>query len=106
MSEDALNLGSGHSVRFADWNPDLDLNPELRRYVGQLPARVSAIVTHELPDGTECSGVIHFDVPIARECFLGPFWTVESWEPLTLSPSLLCRCGDHGFIRDGRWVSC
>lgn len=26
-------------------------------------------------------------------------------EHLTISPSLLCRtCGNHGFIRDGRWV--
>lgn len=34
-----------------------------------------------------------------------PNWTVESLEPLTLSPSLLCRvCGCHGFIREGRWV--
>lgn len=31
-------------------------------------------------------------------------WQIESWEPLTLSPSLLCHCGDHGFIRGGRWV--
>ena len=32
-------------------------------------------------------------------------WAVESEEPLTLSPSLLCRtCGHHGFIRGGRWV--
>lgn len=34
-----------------------------------------------------------------------PVWTVESWEPLTLSPSVLCRaCGLHGWIRGGRWV--
>ncbi len=27
-------------------------------------------------------------------------------EHLTISPSLLCRtCGNHGFIRDGRWVA-
>lgn len=30
-------------------------------------------------------------------------WTVEKLDPLTLSPSLLCSCGDHGFIREGRW---
>lgn len=33
-------------------------------------------------------------------------WTVESWEPLTLSPSLLCTaCSNHGWIRSGRWVN-
>lgn len=32
-------------------------------------------------------------------------WDLVSEEPLTLSPSLLCRaCGHHGFVRDGRWV--
>lgn len=32
-------------------------------------------------------------------------WRVESLEPLTVSPSLLCRvCGHHGFIRAGKWV--
>ncbi len=33
-------------------------------------------------------------------------WDVESEDPLTLSPSLLCRlCGSHGFIRGGKWIS-
>jgi hypothetical protein len=32
-------------------------------------------------------------------------WNVVSLDPLTLSPSVLCRtCQLHGFIRDGRWV--
>ncbi len=32
-------------------------------------------------------------------------WTVEGLDPLTISPSLLCRaCGHHGHIRDGKWV--
>lgn len=29
--------------------------------------------------------------------------TVVSREPLTLSPSVICECGAHGFITDGRW---
>lgn len=33
-------------------------------------------------------------------------WDVVSEDPLTLTPSVLCRkCGNHGFIRDGRWVA-
>jgi hypothetical protein len=32
-------------------------------------------------------------------------WDVEQEEPLTISPSLLCHvCGNHGFIREGRWI--
>lgn len=34
-------------------------------------------------------------------------WLVVSEEPLTLTPSLLCRtCGHHGHIRAGKWVPC
>lgn len=107
-----IDLGDGHTLRFADWDPDLDLNPQYRDEAvrGQFPARVSGIVRHKLPgvnpgtQGGYCEGAITFDTPIARANFSGPYWTVESWDPLTLSPSLLCHCGDHGFIRAGRWV--
>lgn len=27
-----------------------------------------------------------------------------SINPLTFSPSWLCDCGDHGWVRDGKWV--
>ena len=33
-----------------------------------------------------------------------PLWTLENKDPLTLSPSILCGCGHHGFIREGKWV--
>ena len=39
-------------------------------------------------------------------CWPGHGWKVECIDPLTLSPSLLCRsCGFHGFIRNGNWVT-
>ena len=31
-------------------------------------------------------------------------WEVESYDPLTLSPSIACKCGHHGWIRNGEWV--
>lgn len=32
-------------------------------------------------------------------------WTLESNNPLTITPSLLCRvCHSHGFITNGVWV--
>ena len=34
-----------------------------------------------------------------------PIWTLESKEPLTLSPSFLCHCSHHGWIRESKWVS-
>lgn len=33
-------------------------------------------------------------------------WRVESYNPITLSPSLLCPCGHHGYIRNDRWEPC
>lgn len=104
---DEIALGGGHFIQIGWWDPDLDLNPDLAYLAAtdQIPARVSGIVRHDKPDGSQCEGAITFDSPVAREHFKGPFWTVECWDPLSLSPSLLCHCGDHGFIRGGRWVA-
>lgn len=49
--------------------------------------------------GTPCDGYAPFK-PDSEDG-----WDVQSLEPLTISPSLLCRaCGHHGFIREGKWV--
>ena len=63
------------------------------------------LIKHEHPGKGEC---IAAAVPLPRPCRAGdkePWWTVESEEPLTLTPSIACECGLHGFIRDGRWVA-
>jgi hypothetical protein len=65
---------------------------------------VSADVAHLTPDGKPCTGWIPFDVPAHERLSPERKWQVESWDPLTLSPSLACGCGDHGFVREGRWV--
>lgn len=65
--------------------------------------RIGFTESHRAPDGRECAGSVTFDVPEA-EGLPGPRWTVESWDPLTISPSILCSCGHHGFVREGRWV--
>lgn len=50
-------------------------------------------------------GSIAFDLPSHAHVPESIRWKLESLEPLTLSPSLLCRwCGKHGFIREGKWV--
>lgn len=63
--------------------------------------------------GKLCTGIAYFDIPEADELAgragAPGRWRVESWEPLTLSPSLYCdpsgrKCASHGFIREGRWV--
>lgn len=75
IAHDTLDLGRDHTLTITWWDPDLALNRH-----------------------------ITFDTPIARRTTDGPFWSVESWEPLTVSPSVLCNCGDHGYIRGARWI--
>lgn len=115
--EHAINLGSDHSYVFTCWEPDRELNPQ---YEG-LPdvERWGAIVFHRNPrTGRPCSGAVTFDGPVQQR--LEPDrgrWQVISEEPLHIEPSVLCRfvesvehggdgleCGDHGFIRGGRWI--
>ncbi len=107
MSE-RIDLGDDHVLRFTCWDPDLGLNPQwahLALLIRQHGPRYGAIVAHKKPDGSLCEGSITFDTPLSRANGTKvPLWQVHSWEPLTLSPSLLCHCGDHGFIRGGRWV--
>jgi hypothetical protein len=103
MPTPALDLGHGHTLRFFGWAPDRDLNPQ---YAG-IPdePHAGAIIDHPRPDGAPCSGALTFDTPTMRRIRPGgDLWQVESWEPLTISPSVQCSCGDHGFVRDGRWV--
>lgn len=101
-----LDLGDGHTLKFMRWAPDRDIPANAERYKG-VPdiEKLGATIAHKKPDGSDCMGSICFDSPAARQLFKHDvFWQVQSWEPLTVSPSLLCHCGDHGFIRDGKWV--
>ena len=53
---------------------------------------------HPTPAGRACEGYAPLSPP-------GEHWQLVQREPLTISPSLLCRaCGHHGFIREGKWV--
>ena len=85
-----LDLGDGHVLEFLG-------------YEGQ--ARVGANIKHKTKDGKDCEGFVSFEGRAWANYFPSkPAWKVESDEPLTLSPSILCRsCGDHGFVRNGKW---
>jgi hypothetical protein len=96
------DIGHGHTLRFFHWTPDRELNPQYDGIPDELKAGV--IIDHpHAKTGETCSGVATFDVPAMRALGREPLWEVESWEPLTISPSVLCSCGDHGFVRSGRW---
>jgi hypothetical protein len=115
-----IDLGDDHYLVFTRWAPE-DLPANRERYGAPLPVveKWGAIIRHYNPNGQLCESCIQFDGPEQRRVHAlhvrdmegrgekpAPYiaWTVESWEPLTCSPSLLCHCGDHGFIRGGKWV--
>jgi hypothetical protein len=110
-NEDAdLELGDGHSLRWFQWSPDRDIPSNAERYAGvpDVPKAGCTIRHPHKVTGEPCMGACWFDLPGTRSIpgnERSHFWQVESWEPLTLSPSILCSCGDHGFIRNGKWVS-
>lgn len=81
-------------------------------------APIGALVAHPIHDDDEvcrwrgeCMGAVLFRIPEAEPFVLvadgkrRPQWDVTALEPLHLEPSLLCHCGDHGFIRGGAWVA-
>lgn len=89
-----LDLGDGHRIVFAVYEEE----------------RAGGNVKHPPVEG-KCSGDgwVSFEGRAWARSFSGnpdfQAWKVESDDPLTLSPSILCRaCGDHGFIRNGKWV--
>lgn len=110
--EEAVDLGGGHSYVLTVWSPDRELNPQYEDIEDCDP--YGAIVFHtNLVTGEPCAGAIVFDGETQRK--LEPdrkLWGLNSLEPLDVEGSVLCRyarvgeaeCGDHGYIREGRWV--
>jgi hypothetical protein len=87
-----LDLGDGHWLLWTEYEGD---------------AHAGANVSHLTKSGERCNGFITIEGSTWHKAFDGKTdaWKMESLEPLTLSPSILCRaCGDHGFIRGGKWV--
>lgn len=87
---DWIDLGHNVSIVFTSW----------RKY-----DKAGLIHSHRRPDnGEPCAGGIMFDLPGVAEAFPGrPLWQLIRLDPLTVSPSLLCNCGNHGFIERGSW---
>lgn len=69
-------------------------------------ARATELGGHLQELDSDCQGAVFFNVqgvpPSVRDRQL---WTVVSWQPLELSPSLHClTCGNHGWIKGGKWI--
>lgn len=91
MTADRLDLGHGVTLEFRSW--------------GEIE-RAGYFQEHRTSGGEACFSGGMFDLPGVRENFPErELWQVESFDPLTLSPSMLCTiCGNHGFVKNGRWV--
>lgn len=88
----ALWLDDDNALVFIRWKD------EAEPYMANWFHRASA------KDKGWCMGGFAWRKPEGLDATWTP-WTLESWEPLTVSPSLLCMgCGAHGFIREGKWV--
>jgi len=89
----AFNIGDGHAILFAEYKGETAGINEW----------------HRKPDGTWCRGWVAFKGSAWAREFMGvpsfESWDVVQRDPLTLTPSILCRtCGSHGHITNGQWV--
>lgn len=86
-SKPDLDLGDGHSLRWVE---------------NSIGKRIGAIIAHERDDDADCicEGTVWFDGSHTAN------WTLEAAADgaVTLSPSIACHCGDHGWVRSSRWV--
>lgn len=96
--KDVIDLGSEHWMQ---WYVLFGDPQKLAGVIVWHHAKPEDTRCEEMHDGC-CGGAVPFDIPENTED--RPKWAVESLDPLTLSPSLLCHCGDHGWIQGGRWV--
>lgn len=110
-----IDLGDGHAYKFTAWAPDLSIPKNAEQYAHlahliRTQPIVGAIVRHKCKTETgEHEGCIDFRTELTSVVpgFMAhPMWEVRSWVPLHIEPSLqsYCPCGDHGFIRNGKWV--
>lgn len=89
-----IDLGHDHWLRFMAMSDESTLT------------KIGAYINHHKPDGSPCRSAIYFDSEFVRKLLQGKIgWKLESLQPLTVSPSILCLiCQDHGYIREGKWV--
>ena len=69
-------------------------------------ATVGLVDMHRDADGRLCRIVVMFDPggPLVALEGRRRLWTVQTWDPLTLTEPIRCHCGHAGRIRDDRWV--
>ena len=72
---------------------------------GDQPTLLGYAFLHYRADGGLCDGVLRVCKAHAASAKKDLWeWETRSGGALTLKPSLLCeKCGEHGFVVDGKW---
>jgi hypothetical protein len=92
--DDLNTIDIGHGVKIAF------VTNGAGEEIGILEEHPAVTESAAMLDG-RCCGSVFWSVPEGDQ---RPTWQLVSRDPLTLSPSLLCRvCGNHGWIRNGKW---
>ncbi len=91
-AEDVTWLDDDHALTWSQWPGETEPH--------------GGVLWHRKGDGSWCAGSWYVRPPMHEG---KPFQPVEIWilvsqAPVTLSPSFLCHCGEHGWIRDSTWV--
>jgi hypothetical protein len=84
---------------------DLGHNHHLRSVVDKTGTVIGYTIEHpHKQTGGFCDGLVTLDTAPAEFRQGNDVWSQPSVDPLTLEPSVLCHtCGDHGFVRAGKW---
>jgi hypothetical protein len=69
--------------------------------INKADEEIGIVEVHRLPNGNLCGGSVFWTDP--QDGKEHPLWLVVQADPLTLKPSILCDCGHHGLIENGRW---
>ena len=94
-----------NNSRYRDLGSEHFISPTLHARGCSLVGTGGFLIMHFKPDGGMCEGALS---TCPAQCGQGRHWTADvsgGPEFVTLSPSVLCSCGDHGFVRLGRWVA-
>mgnify|MGYP001586948463 CR=1 FL=1 len=90
--------------RYQDIGSEHFLSPVLHAKICTLVGAGGFLLLHSKGEGAMCC---EGSLSTCSICGGDKAWTKDvsgGPEFVTLSPSVLCGCGDHGFVREGKWV--
>jgi hypothetical protein len=96
-----LDLGDGHWLRWTQYEGERTGGILIHRHIHEQTDKALGV------DRDFCRGAfwLRGSSFIRKSDSERPQWDLTGTDSAsTLSPSFLCHCGDHGWVRDGKWV--